>query len=325
VISALRVAPPAQQLTMKITVVICTYNRCVSLAKALESVAAQIVPESVEWDVLVVDNNSQDQTPAVVQDFCSRHPRRFHYLFESKPGLSHARNAALREVRSDVVVFTDDDVTAEPLWLQSLTQPLHDGKGAGVGGRVVPEWTCPPPAWLPVKERYGLAPLAMFDLGSEAGPLAEPPFGANMAFRRAMFDKYGLFRTDLGRRPGSLISNEDTEFGSRLLAAGERLRYEPSAVVHHLVTAERVQEKYFLAWSLAKGQADTRQSGIPTDARWYVAGIPLYLFRRLVMWTLRSMVATEPAVRFGSKRRIWTVFGQIKECYRLSHDAKRQA
>ena len=224
---------------MNITVILCTYNRCQILVKALSSVALSRLPESVAWEVLVVDNNSRDRTRDVVADFCGRYPARFRYLFESRPGKSYALNSGIAEAQGDIVAFMDDDVTVEPMWLQNLTAPLLKGKWAGCGGRILPVWNCPPPRWLPDAGRYALAPLVSFDLGFEAGPLAEPPFGTNMAFRKAVFAKYGGFRTNLGPSPGRDIQHsEDAEFGNRLLAAGEHLWYEPSAIVYHPVARE---------------------------------------------------------------------------------------
>lgn len=104
---------------MKITVILCTYNRCRSLAKALESVAASQVPASVDWEVLVVDNNSGDQTRQVVENFSTRSPDRFRYLFEPKPGKSHALNSGIRESSGENLVFMDDDVTVEPTWFKT--------------------------------------------------------------------------------------------------------------------------------------------------------------------------------------------------------------
>lgn len=112
---------------MNITVILCTYNRCESLAKALESAAALRLPESVEWEVLVVDNNSTDQTREVVEAFCRRHTGRFRYLFERQQGKSYALNAGIREAGGNVLAFTDEDVTVEPPWLKNLTAALHDG------------------------------------------------------------------------------------------------------------------------------------------------------------------------------------------------------
>src|SRR5690349_7477494 len=97
--------------------------------------------ESVEWEVLVVDNNSSDQTREVVDEFCRRYPGRFRYLFESRPGKSCALNAGVREARGAVVAFMDDDVTVEPTWLQELTAALHNGQWAGAGGRILPQRT----------------------------------------------------------------------------------------------------------------------------------------------------------------------------------------
>lgn len=306
---------------MKITVILCTYNRCGSLRIALESVAKSVLPESVEWNLLVVDNNSNDQTKAVFEEFDAKYPGRFRYFFESKPGKSNALNSGIQAADADVLAFMDDDVIVEPTWLQNLTQILSDSSYAGVGGKIVPQWKCAPPRWLPTKENHGLAPLVMFDLGEEAGPLDEPPFGTNMAFQRSVFDRYARFRTDLGPRPGSEIRSEDTEFGQRLLNAGERLYYEPSAVVYHEVAEKRLQESFFLRWTFDKARADIREFGIQKGTRWFVAGIPLYLFRRLAVWTLRWMFGIDPAVRFPRKLKVWSTAGAIQECYRSSHEA----
>src|SRR5215471_7732195 len=102
---------------MNITVILCTYNRCKSLAKALASTAALKLPDSIEWEVLVVDNNSRDQTCEVVREFITRYPGRFRYFFEPQPGKSYALNSGIREARGTVLAFIDDDVTVEPSWL----------------------------------------------------------------------------------------------------------------------------------------------------------------------------------------------------------------
>ena len=186
---------------MTITVILCTFNRCERLKKALESVACSKLPGAIDWEVLVVDNNSSDATSAVVKHFCELYGDRFRYLFEPCPGKSYALNAGIRGARGSIVVFMDDDVTVEPTWLENLTSVLGCHQWTGVGGRVLPLWSMPPPKWLPNDPR-ALAPLAGFDLGATAGPLMEAPCGTNMAFRKSVFDKFGGFRTDLGPSPG---------------------------------------------------------------------------------------------------------------------------
>ncbi len=309
---------------MKVTVIVCTHNHCQILAKALESLAASTLPSSVEWEVLVVDNNSNDRTREVVEEYCRRFPGHFCYLFVSQPGKSHALNAGIRGARGDVLAFTDDDVTVEPKWLQNLTAPLYSAEWVGVGGRTLPEKGFTPPRWIPRKSLYALAPLALFDRGPEAIPLAEAPFGNNMAYRKAVFEKYGSFRIDLGPCPGGGTpqKSEDSEFGVRLLAACERLRYEPSAVLYHATPQNRLQKQYFLDWWFDKARADIRGFGIEPGTKWFVDGIPLTLFRRLAVWTARWMVTVGPSARFDCKIKVWSLAGQIVECHRLSLEAK---
>ena len=307
--------------TMKISVVLCTYNRCESLAKALESAAALRLPESIAWEILAVDNNSKDKTREVIDGYCHRYPQRFRYLFEPRPGKSNALNAAIQEARGDVLAFMDDDVTVEPTWLDNLTAPLRSGAWSGSGGRILPQQNFEPPRWLSLEGKYALAPLAMFDYGSEPCDLGESPFGTNMAFRKTMFEKYGGFRTDLGPRPGSEIRSEDTDFGRRLLEAGERLRYEPSAVVYHSVPAHRIRKEYFLKWWFDKARGDIREYGTP-NAKWSVAGVPLFFFRRIAVWAARWMMAIDPSRRFSCKLNTWLNAGSILESYRQSRSGK---
>src|ERR1700722_16738649 len=102
---------------MIVSVIICTYNRCKSLATALESVAASKLPDSMDWEVLVIDNNSSDKTSEVAQGFCQRFPNRFRYFFEPRQGKSFALNTGIQAARGEVLAFTDDDVIVEPTWL----------------------------------------------------------------------------------------------------------------------------------------------------------------------------------------------------------------
>jgi glucosyl-dolichyl phosphate glucuronosyltransferase len=305
-----------------VTLIVCTYNRCESLDRALNSIAALQMPQSVVWEVLVIDNNSKDGTRSVIESFCRQNPTRFRYLLEQKQGLSHARNAGIREARGQILAFTDDDVIVEPTWLENLTATLQRGECAGAGGRVLPDQSFSCPNWMSPQERYGLGPLSIFDLGLEGAALSEPPFGASMAFRKDIFEKYGGFRTDLGRSGGSLMSNEDTEFGSRLLAAGERLRYEPSAILYHCIPQDRIKKEYFLQWWFNKARSDLRQAGDSNGAGWRIAGVPVDLFPRLGVSVLRWISTVGPRERFSKKIAVWSRAGQIRESYRHPFRAK---
>jgi glycosyltransferase involved in cell wall biosynthesis len=308
---------------VNVTVILCTYNRAQMLTETLESLAALVLPQPVCWEVLVVDNNSNDATREVVEGFCQRQTGFFRYVFEPRPGKSFALNTGIRESRGEVLAFLDDDVTVEPAWLRNLTAPLINGKWAGTGGRTLLPGPFEPPSWMAMSGPHGLGFVlaAFFDLGNDPCELDRPPYGANMAFRREMFEKYGLFRTDLGPSPNRDIPrpNEDTEFGRRLIAGGERLRYEPSAVVYHPVLSNRIRKNYFLEWFFDFGRAMVREWRHGPD----VVGIPrrFFTFLKIAGTVLPSdgllwMVAPNPRRRFYLKCRIWMHAGVLREIYR---------
>jgi glucosyl-dolichyl phosphate glucuronosyltransferase len=305
-----------------ISVIVCTYNRCRLLAKALESIAASVVPDSVEWEILVVDNSSTDKTPDVVMNLAKTHPQRVRYLSEAQQGKSFALNRAIRESRGEVLAFTDDDVTVEPTWLWNLTAALHGSEWAGAGGHIVPIWGRPLPRWLSPRGLLLSGPFVALDLGPEPVSLLQAPVGANMAFRKEVFTKYGPFRTDLGPRPGTGIRGEDSEFGDRLLSAGEHLRYEPTAIVYHPVPAERLEKKYLLAWFFGHGYEEVMMSRIPSRAKLSIGGIPVHLFRRLGRWFVQWLLTINPAKRFECRLYVWGVAGAIRASYQLSRHAQ---
>jgi glycosyltransferase involved in cell wall biosynthesis len=313
---------------MNVTAILVTFNRSQSLANALESVAQSVLPPSVSWEVLVVDNNSTDRTPQVVEEFSVRYPGRFRYLFEPTAGKSHGLNAGIEAARGDIVAFVDDDVTVEKTWLQNLTAPLQNGDWAGVGGRILLHQDLPLPEWLSLDRPYNMGGvLAGFDLGAEPGPLDEPPYGTNMAFPKRVFRQYGGFRLDLGPRPGSQLRNEDTEFGRRLLTAGERLWYEPSAVVYHPVPQQRLKKEYFLEWWFDFGRAISREKG----KRQPVWGFPRHFFSvprmiatHLAPRVLRWIFTFNSRERFFRKGVAWMSAGQIAEIYRIGAAKENQ-
>lgn len=304
---------------LNITAILCTYNRAESLAATLECLADSQLPASITWEILVVDNNSTDQTREIVEHFCHRYAGRFRYLFEPKPGKSRALNAGIANARGEILAFVDDDVTLEPTWLQNLTAELHNGEWAGAGGRILPADTFISPPWFSWKHCGGML-CANFDLGDHPSELDfnTLPFGANMAFRKSAFERYGGFRLDLGPMPNSQIRNEDIEFGRRLLKAGERLRYEPLAVVYHAVPQGRITKEFFLSWWFDFGRA----SIIERDQHADVCGIPwdfLSLVRRSVhlsIDSLRRIFAGRASMRFFYKCMVWKQAGMITELYR---------
>jgi len=280
---------------------------------------------------LVVDNNSRDQTREVVEDFCHRRPGLFRYVFEPQQGKSFALSTGVRESKGDVLAFLDDDVVVERAWLQSLTAALNDGEWAGVGGRTLLAQPYSPPRWLVLQGPYSTGRIlaALFDLGDKPCELDRAPYGTNMAFRKKMFEKCSVFRADLGPSPDCQIPrpDEDTEFGRRLMAAGERLRYEPSAIVYHPPPEHRAQKEYLLRWWFDYGRALVQEWGRGSA----VLGIPRPYFNILRLGTTvmaerlgRWMLSFNPQKRFYNKCWVWVTAGPISEYYHLARSMQPQ-
>ena len=265
-----------------------------------------------------MDNNSTDRTSQVIRDFAASTPLCVRPVFESKTGLSHARNAGIHEAHGRILAFTDDDVTLDSAWLCELKQVFDRFGCLGVAGRIVPVWECLKPGWL-ITEGPGALMRAVlaFELGPEICQMDTAPFGANMAFHRDAFAKYGQFRTDLGAHGRTSVPGEDTEFSNRLLSHGEAILYTPHAVVYHPVEKERTRKGYFEKWYFHYGRSMVLTQGIPRGAVHYF-GVPRYMFRRLLTESCQWMVGLDSAGRFRHKLNVLSQLGEIREARRLS-------
>jgi glycosyltransferase involved in cell wall biosynthesis len=296
-----------------VSVVICTYNRAESLERTLASLGQMQVASHVSWEVLVVDNNSTDRTRAVVERFASRGQPNCRYLFEPRQGKSYALNAALDAVAGEIVAFTDDDVTVDPGWVEAIWHSFEDGCVA-VGGRIVPVWTTPKPVWLSEHGPYRLmAAVVQYDLGDVPCPIDRidrPAYGANMAFRRGVFERYGRFNTSLGPKGRALMRGEDTEYWRRLLKAGERMMYAPDAVVYHPVERARMRKSYYQAYYYHAGKIEMMLEQAPAKGV-RILGVPRYLFRSLAEHALRWCITFDRKTRFYHRLQCARVLGSI--------------
>lgn len=242
-----------------ISIVVCTYNRAASLAETLEAMDAQIAPADLRWELLVVDNNSTDATRDAIEHFVARARIHVRSVFEPCQGLSHARNAGIVHAAGNIVGFTDDDVQPAPDWVGRVAAAIGTGADI-VGGRILPRWRQPPPSWLEHRPYFRSA-LAIMDHASPAqvlDPRATPSvWGANMAFRRKVFDAVGLFDTRRGMVGTKLYRGEEIELVQRAIAAGFRVVYDPNATVWHRIEAERMRLRYLsrLRFRQAEGEA----------------------------------------------------------------------
>jgi glucosyl-dolichyl phosphate glucuronosyltransferase len=242
-----------------LSVVICAYTaeRWDDIRAAVASLRAQTVP--VQEVLLVIDHNA-DLLTAARQEF-----RDVVCLPNTGPrGLSGARNCGVAAATGDVVAFLDDDAAAEPDWAAGLLAPYSDGSVVGVGGKVLPAWAAPRPRWFP-GEFLWIVGCSYTGLPTEQAEIRNP-IGANMSFRRSVFEAVGSFDPTMGRLGKDAAGCEETEFSIRARSTG-RILYDPAAVVRHTVTPDRVTRRYFRRRCRAEGRSKalvSRLSG--TDA-----------------------------------------------------------
>lgn len=267
----------------RVSIIICTYNRCDMLAAALQSVEQLTIPAGLDWEVVVVDNNSRDETKGVALGFEGQLPIR--YTFERQQGKTIALNRAVREAAGELLAFTDDDVRLDPAWLSELARAAGADPAAGwFGGRTLPLWPDGRPAWL---REESLAALSGFfvthDLGDAErryGDKDDPPIGANMAVRRAVFERIGLYREDLGPSGQRRGTHDDSELIWRAQKAGIPGVYVPSAVCHHRVAPSRLRWRSFFSYGLVKGENQAKTAETP-DPRGSARRAALYSLRAI--------------------------------------------
>lgn len=307
---------------MEISVVLATYNRAASLQTTLATFAEQKVPSGFSWELLIVDNNSTDSTPDMVARFAQSVDFPVRYIFEKRQGRSYALNTGIAEAKGGVIAFTDDDVLLHKTWLMNVCRVFRESDCTALAGRVLPLWSQPKPDWLEMDGQYA---IVNFDLGEDPKYIKIAPLGANCAFRRAVFEKYGDFRLDLGVRGSKhTITCDDTEFGERLIQGNEQILYCPDAVIYHPVDLERATKKYFLRWYYYNGVSVMRTFGVPLEgARWF--GVPRWLYREFLHNTRKWLFELEPRRRFHHKLRVYRNLGNIVESYRLSHRQERHS
>lgn len=302
----------------RLSVVMCTYNRGELLEGAIRCVLAQDEGITPPYELIVVDNNSTDRTRDVVSRIAAG-DRRLRYLFEPRQGLSYARNAAIREARGAMIAFTDDDVRAEPDWVASILRSFDDYPEADmVGGRVLPVWPAPPPAWL---TRDHWAPLALVDHGDTAIAVTKNRpiclVGANVAFRRAVFEAVGLFGIDFQRVKDGVGSLEDHEFLLRVLRTGRQGVYDPRIVLRAEIQAHRLHRTYHRRWHAGHGHfhALLRSEEMEQTTAGTLWGVPAHLYRQAlgdVAGWIKAVVCRDSARAFHHEVRLRFFKGFLK-------------
>lgn len=264
---------------VRISVVVCSYNRAGYIIDAVESLFRQTLDQGL-FEVWVVDNNSTDNTGELVQAYMEQHAGfRLHYRVEQQQGASYARNTGAALANGDILCFMDDDAVAEKDYLQRMLHFFDTYPSAvGLGGRIIPRYIPAEPRWM---SHYVSSMVGNFNYGPNLTPFApgKYPLESNMAVRKAAYDAIGGFNTALPGVKGELrIGGEGKDFFLRLQNGGAQVYYDPSLVVHHVVEVKKLTPHYLYRVASGYGRGEkVRTLAIGKTA--YFKKIAEYIFK----------------------------------------------
>ncbi len=308
--------PPSPGIAPLISVVICTHNRAVLLQQTLASLVGQRLREA-EFEILVVDNRSTDDTSEVVRSFASAGTMPIRYLFEPALGLCQARNTGWQAARGRYVAYLDDDTIAAANWLTAIKAAFESNPEAGaVGGRVDPLWEVECPSWL---SDHAARVLAIVDWGPEPKPLADVRIewlvGANLALPRTVLAEIGGFHPALDRVGSNMLSSGDVFLQKRILDRGYRCIYYPPMAVQHTVPRSRLTKRWFRRRYYWQGISDAvmqllEESPSP-PRRLYLAARRAAALAAAPRSLRDLLLPTNDPVRYTRKCFAWIAVGHV--------------
>ena len=259
----------------KFSLIVATYNRAESLLRTLESVVLQSADPAL-WECVVVNNNSTDNTAQAFAAFAADHTTfNLRMVDEPKQGLSNARNCGIAAAEGEYIAIIDDDETLELGYIETYIEFFDSFPTAlAAGGAVKAVYERSRPRWMSHYTEQMIANPLDLDIVVTLFPASRVPAGGNMAFRRAAFEKVGLFNPRLGRSGQSLIGGEENDLFARLRRAGELLYFVPGAAIYHHIPQSKLTDEYFdrLSYNvgrskLMRAEADGAVDALKADER----------------------------------------------------------
>jgi glycosyltransferase involved in cell wall biosynthesis len=238
-----------------LSLLVCTYNRSADLRELLETALAQETDALFEYEIVVVDNNSTDDTRAVVEQMIAAGHHRLRYFFEPKQGKSHALNHGLHVLRGWAYVIADDDFVLPKNWAKGIVEGFkQNSEVAFVSGKVLPLWLAKCPSWL--TQRHWSA-IAMADYGDEQflTDASNQVCLLACAFRASDVAAVGGYHEDLGPQKDRTGATEDLDLLMRLWKSGRKGLYLPNVFFHHKATADRLTKNYHRRWHRDHGRS----------------------------------------------------------------------
>lgn len=263
-----------------ISVVVCTYNREKFIGKCLECLKNQTIDFS-KFEVLVIDNNCKDNSGTIINEFIINNPELpFYYYFEQNQGLSFARNRGIRESKGTWITYIDDDAEAEPNFLEEIEKAiLKYDNAVGFGGKIIPNFVDGEPIWMSKYLESAFA--SKLDKGNNFGIFGKDisgfPIGCNMTYLKEFLVKIGGFDPELGRKGDLGLAGEEKHIFLESLKTNLKVNYLPSAIVHHVIEKNRLEDKYLIKLSNGIGKSEKYRTIQISNIEYFKKAVEIYL------------------------------------------------
>lgn len=244
---------------MKIEIAICTWNRAPLLKQTLKRIASASIPEEDTLQVIVINNNSTDNTAQVANSFAGRLP--IKVINEPKQGHCFSRNCAIKHARGDLLLWTDDDVVIDEKWIVAYAEAARANQDESFwGGPIVPVFEAGKPKWIAENWDKLSGCFAARDLGDQPISFDHEtlPYGANFAIRTDV-QKQFPFAEDLGRKKNSVLGEDELQMLRRVLDSGKKGAWVPAAKLDHIIDRPRTTPGYIQRYFVGQGRAIARR------------------------------------------------------------------
>ncbi|WKK74871.1 glycosyltransferase [Marivirga salinae] len=297
------------------SVIVCTYNRQEYLPECLNHLAEQSA-EKADYEVLIIDNNSTDNTATIAHEFINSNPDlNAHYFCEMNQGLTFGRNRGIKEAKGEVLSFIDDDAFVEYNFIKEIKSYFDENQDvSAIGGKISPVYEAEEPKWM---SKYLLTLVAALDMGNSPKKFkgTKFPIGANMAFRSTVFKKYGLFNTDLGRRGDVLEGGEEKELFLRLKKHKEIIHYVPNVKVDHIIPEKRLTMEYIKGLGIGVGSSEIKRLKRAGTTKWInkILSELIKISATILLFFIYLFKGRFSAASVLIKFRFWVLKGMLKK------------
>ncbi len=239
-----------------LSIIVCTYNRAEYITTTLQHLANQVIDKNL-IEIIIINNNSTDNTEKLCLAFIKSHPQEpVYYFLEKQQGHSYSRNRGIKEAKGKLTSFIDDDAFVAPDFSKHIISFFKAHPVVQViGGKVVPLYESKEPQWM---SSFMLPLVSALDMGDKVQPFKgrKFPIGANIIFRKEVFEKYGNFNVALGRKGSGLAGGDEKELVMRLKEDQVPVYYVPNIKVDHVIPDKRLSMTYIKGLAQGVGQSE---------------------------------------------------------------------